>query len=180
MLQNKKYVSKDGDYYERGTPIEQGKRNNIKMCVEHVIDGGSIKSLFLRPNINYQAIRCAEIAQKLFEKPRDHNIDVEVIWIYGSSGSGKTRYVYDVEKELPFRPTTAKWWEDYDGDGVVLIDDWRPNWVEFDRMLWFMDRYPFKVETKGGSRQAKYRRLYITTPFHPKFIDVPNEDNYQQ
>jgi len=111
---------------------------------------------------NYQTIRMGELLFKYLESKRVVN-KIDVFWLFGCAGTGKTKWVYDSYSD-PYRPITEKWWEGYDGQKVILIDDFRTTWCSFSRLLQLTDIYPFKVECKGGSREVQYTTIIITAP----------------
>ena len=82
---------------------------------------------------SYQSMKCGELLLKYKEPARPVD-KIEVYWFYGKSGSGKSKKVFDTEVNI-FRPTTYKWWDGYDRNDVVLIDDWRPSWCSFVNLL---------------------------------------------
>lgn len=173
--QNIDYCSKEGKTFIWGTPTEQGKRNDLAVIKDHLINGGSLREIIIESvKCSLQQIQYAKLVLPYIEPPRQIQ-DINIIWNWGASGCGKT---YDCISKYPdaFRPTTSRWWQGYDGQEVVLFDDFRANWCEFDRLLVFMDRYPFTVEIKGGSRQVQFHTLYITSPFHPRDMFHNNED----
>lgn len=124
-----------------------------------------------------QAIRSSEIWLK-YREPERRVGPIEVIWYWGESGSGKTRAVYEENEEV-FRPTTYKWWEGYDGHEVVLFDEFRRDFCKFHELLALLDIYPYRVETKGGSRQMVATKIYITSCFSPENMYETREDLYQ-
>ena len=64
--------------------------------------------------------------------------------------------------------STGKWWEGYDGQEVVIINDYRKDFCKFHELLNLLDRYPYRVECKGGSRQFTSKTIVITTPLSPE------------
>lgn len=179
-FQNKKYCTKENKFLEIGEPVKQGKRSDIDVAVAIAEETGSIREV-LKVVKNYQAVRHTELYMKYCEE-ESVRLDLEVINIYGSSGKGKTRYVYQKEKNI-FRPINYKWWEGYDGHEVVLLDDIRRDFCKFRELLNLLDIYPIRVESKGGSRQLRAKKIYITTPI--PLVDMWNsewrsdEDIYQ-
>ncbi len=165
-IHNQKYCSKENLLIEIGTPLKQGKRSDISEAITILGAKASMSAVLERVH-NYQAVRHAELWLKYKEKKRPVE-PINVIWIYGSSGSGKTRKVYDDNSgnEI-FVPVSYKWWEGYDAQSIVLIDDIRRDFCKFHELLKLTDIYPFRVETKGGSRQVQFKTLYITAPYSP-------------
>lgn len=174
------YCMKDNEFFEFGELKKQGKRNDLQTMREEIEHGADIASI-VRTVTSFQALRGAELLLKYCENPRAIQ-DINVFWCYGDTGSGKSHYAYQNHPDL-FRPISEKWWEGYDGHDCILIDDIRGHFCTYDRLLQLCDKYPFRVETKGGSRQAKYTNIYITCPwnvqkFCEKFYD--RSDRFEQ
>ena len=113
-------------------------------------------------------------------EPKREIKPIEVIWYFGIAGSGKTKKVFDTEVNI-FRPTSYKWWEGYDNHKVVLLDDWRPDWCGFDKLLKLTDIYPFRIQTKGGSREVQYDKIYITSHLSPReYFETMEDAEYDQ
>ncbi len=119
---------------------------------------------------SFQALAGIPRLKGIYEKPR--NWKSEVFWFHGPTGTGKTRCVYGIEGlDNVYTPlyshSKLEWFENYDADEVVLIDDFRPNMCSFDMFLRLLDRYPMLVNIKGSSRQFLARKIYITSPLAP-------------
>lgn len=166
-FKNQAYCEKEGNLIlEIGEPINQGKRSDIRTAVDIVKETSSISKV-LDQVYNYQAVRHAELYLKYKEKKRPV-APIQVIWIHGSSGKGKTRKVYDDNKDEDiFTPVSYKWWEGYDGHKIVLIDDYRKDFCKYHELIKLLDIYPLRVETKGGSRQLQFTKIYITSCYSP-------------
>ena len=107
----------------------------------------------------------------------------EVVWLYGPTGSGKTSMARkyfeflqgsgDGEITNYIRtPGPIKWWDGYEGDVYTVIDDFRRNQLRdvggFAYLLRLLDRYPVRVEIKGGSVPFVAHYIVITCPRHPE------------
>lgn len=90
------------------------------------------------------------------------------VWIYGPSGSGKSRMVYDryepsdIYKKMP----NNKWWDGYSQQKVVLLDDFKGN-IDLEDILTWFDRYPTLVESKGGTIKLNSPVMIITSIHQP-------------
>lgn len=103
----------------------------------------------------------------------------DVHWYYGGTGTGKTREVHEREGEALYtHGGNFKWFDGYTGQEAVLFDDFRSDQVEFAVLLRLLDRYPLRVEVKGGSMMFYPKRIYITTQESPDemFGTSVNED----
>lgn len=167
---NFEYCKKQGDYVEVGDKPIQGKRTDIIEIKQMVKDGSNIRNILELETINLQTIKIAEKMLTYMEKKR--NWKTKVIWCYGATGVGKSRWVEEQCKkdsqDTYYCGNTNKWWNGYDGHETVVIDDMRRDFCKFHTMLKLLDRYPFEIECKGGSRQLLAKTIYITNPENPK------------
>jgi hypothetical protein len=105
--------------------------------------------------------------QQQLQQHRDW--ELEVFWFYGSTGTGKTREAYRRAPGAYWKDGCTKWWDQYDNQPDVILDEWRPNKeLPVHYMLRLLDRYPLLVESKGGYLKFNSRRIFITSPEHPK------------
>lgn len=154
----------------------QGYRNDIDTAYEKAREGIPM-SEYLEHKPNHQCIKIFEIAKKTFQK--DRTFKPELTWIWGPSGVGKTRMVFEKEPDLWISGKNLRWWEDYENQEAVLFDDFRGDFCTFHELLRILDRYPYTVEVKGGSRKLNSKRMYITSCYPPERIYETREDIYQ-
>lgn len=156
---------------------KKGARTDLQQTKEIVQSTNSMRAV-CEGQFNYQCMRTAELYLKYCEQPRPIG-PIKIYWLWGESGAGKSRYPYDHHEEV-FKPINYKWWEGYDGHKVVLIDEFRKDFCTFhDLLAPLTDIYPFRVETKGGSRQVQFDTLYFTSCFHWRDVYDTREDLYQ-
>nr|QUS52598.1 replication protein A [Mute swan feces associated circular virus 5] len=87
-------------------------------------------------------------------------------WVYGPTGSGKSRGVRGLYPELYPKPMN-KWWDSYTDQPNVLIDDVDYNhssWIGYFLKIW-ADHYPFIAEVKGGSRLIRPDKIIVTSQY---------------
>jgi len=88
------------------------------------------------------------------DTPRDY--EPQVIWLWGKTGTGKTRTAVSLLPDAYFKSNGGgKWWPNYDGEEDVIIDDLRSATYPFLELLGMTDRYPYTIEDKGTIRQFK-------------------------
>ena len=174
--QNRDYCSKQQVLYEDGEPTQQGKRNDIDDVKEMMEDPETANMRSIVPICrSTQAVRMAEIHLKYFERKRSWKPKVK--WFYGTTGTGKTREAYNQAESDPYTcMATTKWWEGYDAHDYVIIDDMRKDFCKFHDLLRMLDRYPYLVECKGGSRQLLAKTIVITTTSRPEDLYSGRED----
>lgn len=165
--QNKEYCSKEEVLLEYGTVPEQGKRNDFGRLIEAIQGGNDMRSMLLDGTIsNAQLLRAAPSMMTYLEPERDW--ETEVIWLYGEAGAGKTRQALSMIKDRGFRcfkKTLAMgpWWDGYDGQEGVILDDLRDSQIRPVELLGLLDRYDYRVPIKGGSRSLVARVIVITS-----------------
>lgn len=158
-----------------GTPKKQGSRTDITSIRLLIKEGKSLKEIILNHASNFQTIR---ITEKLFQygsKPRDTASPPEVRWYYGKTGTGKTRSVYTEFTDI-YPSFSYKWWDGYEQNNVILIDDMRKDYAKFHILLKLLDRFPHIVQIKGGTIHIKSPLIIITSAYHPKDLYRTRED----
>lgn len=183
-LKNQKYCSKDGEFYEFGKPIGQGKRTDLEKIVNKVRNENirDINSLIdINPALVTRNLKNIASVIRLSLKVRDS--PPRVTWIYGPTGVGKTRYVYDSHGiENVYAKSITKWWDErYIQQEAILIDDFCGKWP-FRDLLRLLDRYPYEGQTKGGHVQINSPYIYITCDRTPKALynKVLSDYEYRQ
>ena len=163
------YIKKDDvDFYEFGEPSMQGKRTDITLVKEMVEDGSNMREIITVAS-SYQSMRCGELILKYKEQQRCWL--PEVYWFWGPSGTGKTRLAWELEEGQAWMSgVDGKWFDGYDAHEAVIFDDFRGDFCKFSTLLRLLDRYPYRIECKGGSRQLLAKRMYITCPKRPEDV----------
>lgn len=158
------YCKKTKILYEHGNLPKQGKRNDIVIIKELINTDKNMNNIIDEIN-SYQALKCAEMIFKYREKKR--NWKPTVSWFWGSSGTGKTKTAFEILPNAWVSGKNLKWWDGYDAHDDVIIDDFRGDFCTFHELLRILDRYPYRIETKGGSRELLAKRIIITAPLQP-------------
>ena len=94
--------------------------------------------------------------------------DLEVTYIFGKTGSGKTRSVMDKYGYLNcYRVTDYKHpFDTYDGQDVIIFEEFRGGLKHGD-MLDYLDGYPLLLPCRYFNRQACYTKVFIITNIAP-------------
>jgi len=174
--QNRTYCTKDSDripgtlIIEKGEVPLPGERKDLLSLVEAAKDTSksivevieSDGSNFLRYHKGVQAIRAAYAPGR--------NYKTEVYWFYGSTGTGKTRAIFDICGDDAYWKQKSSWWCGYDPctHSDVVIDEYRADFSKFSFLLSLFDRYPLQVEFKGGNCNFRARRIFISSPKSPE------------
>lgn len=163
------YCEKDGDFHEFGTrPRGQGNRSDLQAIQKQIDEGASEVEIA----DNHFGQWC--VHRNSFKAYRDLKAsravrDVEVYCLWGEPGTGKTRFVYESFPDVFIvDDTSLKWFDGYQGESTVLIDDYRGE-GSGALMLRLLDRYPLRVPIKGGFVQWKPTTIFITSNLPPPF-----------
>lgn len=139
-------------------------------------------------NLNYyNIVQKIEADKQKKINPQDYYKEIEVYWIWGESGAGKTRYAIEDMKK---RNITAFNEVKYDGSfwhGVqedcdtCLYDDWRDGHMKPTELINFIDYNRHVMNIKGGSIRNNYKLIYITSLQSPESIypKIPEETSKQ-
>lgn len=170
------YCSKqDLNPFIKGVIPEPGKRTDMNDVVERIQNGESLEHLATDPNAATVLVKYHNGLTKLrslCSTPRTK--PPVVIWLHGPTGTGKSRTVYDfiATKTGIFRYWSnsgdLKWFDRYDGQEIVLIDDFRTNHIAFSFLLRILDRYPLHVPIKGSFVNWNPHYIFITAPASPR------------
>lgn len=92
----------------------------------------------------------------------------EVVVYWGVTGSGKSHRAWQEAglDAYPKTPTT-KFWDGYQGQKHVVIDEFRGA-VDISHVLRWFDKYPVIAEVKCSSVVIKAEKIWITSNLHPK------------
>jgi len=186
IAQNVAYCSKDGQAVEYGDiPAHQpGKRTDLDK-VKLMIKEYKPLDEIIHECTSFQAMKTAELLFRYQRAPPNQKRIIK--WYYGPTGTGKTyaAEAHAPEADIYKKNTSLKWWPNYFGQKVVILDDFRASWCKFTELLGLLDRYTFQVEVKFGSCyiQPSTTHIIITAPYHPEVMytrDLRDKEDIDQ
>ncbi len=158
-------------------PKESGKSIKLDNLIQEVIAGNHNKRKLLE---DYGATYCRVYRGishciDLVKKPKIYvrkEPPQNIVW-FGKAGCGKTyeaeNVAIDGEKsmfKLPMRQLKQGWYDGYQGEEIILFDDFRGASMEpheFLNLLDGLDRLP----VKGGYIENESKLLFFTSSDHP-------------
>jgi len=185
--QNKDYCSKSEsrqegtEPFEKGVPASQGKRTDLDEVRELIKEKPSMKRVCKYAS-SYQALRSAELILKYHEPKRivDDEHPLRVLWFHGATGTGKTREAFNIDPKAYITAPNSKWFDGYDAHKTIIVDDLRANTFPFPYLLRLLDRYPIRIEHKGGSRQLMATTVIVTCPWDPTVLFRRREEAHSE
>lgn len=158
------YCKKDGNWWAEGELPVPGKRADLDAvalkvrngaCWEEVLD--EHPGMLVRYSKGLMLLKTM-VSLDRTEKP-------EVTWLWGKTGTGKTRTAVETNKSFYIKDGT-QWWDGYTQQEVIIIDDFDGKWP-FRDLLRLLDRYPYQGQIKGGYVKVNSNKIIITSEFHP-------------
>lgn len=148
----------------------QGKSSASDLIVTLVRDGASNREIVDSVSAAYKDIDKIERVRSMF---RDESFasswrDLDVAYIFGKTGTGKTRGVMDTYGYRNcYRVTDYKHpFDTYDGQDVIIFEEFRGGLKHGD-MLNYLDGYPLLLPCRYFNRQACYTKVFIVTNIPP-------------
>lgn len=181
--ENRTYCTKADSHlegpYEYGTMGPgQGARSDLKYLCDTITSGKDDEAIAdLCPTALLKYPRGVDRLRSSKLGPRRWKTNVIIAW--GPTGTGKSKTGDDMFPNAYWK-TEGKWWDGYIGQEDVIIDDFHDYWWGLSFMLQLLDRYPIRVETKGGSVNFRARNIYISTNDDPKTWYFGNWDKIER
>ncbi|AJD07553.1 replication-associated protein [Sewage-associated circular DNA virus-29] len=171
------YCKKEGDFIEKGTLPEDPQRlgakaNEVKWrLINDLAKAGNLAEIDIKYpkvwNTSYRNLKSIKVDHM---KPLADLDEPCGVWLYGASGAGKTM---KARTDYPnaYLKLPNKWWDGYQGEANVIIDDVDPNhaYMGYHLKIW-ADRYSHLAEVKGSTIVVRPRKLVITSQYRIKDI----------
>jgi hypothetical protein len=181
--QNFDYCSKDGNFFERGErPLsEKGKaakqRDQYRECIQLAASNNFADMAQRYPDIFVRHVRNWDTIVSRLRAPATDlqgEGDLKVgEWHYGPRRSGKSRYART--HQPLYTKMCTKWWNGYNGEPYVLIEDFSSRHVKemVDFLKIWTDRYAFPVEVKNGHDFIRPLKIFVTSNFSMQDLFEP-------
>ena len=158
------------DVFEAGLPPQvQGSRNDLSTAITILQDNSFDLNFLAReePELYVRHYRGFEALRERLDIQR-RNFKTKVIWIYGPTGVGKSKFIgslMDAGIDVYWKVPTIKWYNQYNHQMVMALDDYRKGGghLLFNDMLRLFDRYPLQIEYKGGATQFLSKHIIVTS-----------------
>lgn len=180
--ENRDYVFKEGKWLddEKGEtnhrdthrewgelPVErQGKRNDLDDLYDMILSGMSTFDIIQdNPSYMLNIDKIEKVRQTVLEeKFKDCFRELDVTYIWGMTGSGKTRGVMDTYGYSNVYRVTDYYhpFDAYKGQDIILFEEFR-SCLPIDDMLKYLDGYPVEFPARYMNRQACYSKVFFAT-----------------
>ncbi len=168
----KSETSVEGSFYEYGTLPKERDENNPKMSklIENIRDGKQTTEIIDdAPEFAFRIRDIDALRQVLSsEKYLCENRDLYVTYIFGASGTGKTRSIYqkhcakDICRITNYRAGKGINFDGYTNQKVLVFEEFNSQ-IPIEEMLNYLDIYPLNLPARYNDRTACYQTVYITS-----------------
>lgn len=193
--ENRDYIRKEGKWAETDkaetkvpdTFLEWGdmpaekeeKAPQMYKLIQEVRDGISTANIIEgSPNLAFRVRDIDTLRQTLLsDRYASENRKIEVWYIFGASGTGKTRGIYerhdakDICRITNYRNGRGISFDGYTGQDVLVYEEFHSQ-IPIEDMLNYLDIYPLSLPARYSDRVACYTRVYITS-------NLPLEKQYR-
>lgn len=150
----------------------QGSRSDLHQVTEKIKEGKTLEQIneeFPTSVIKYG--RGIQMSLSLYRSSKaPSSFERCCIVLYGPSGTGKSLWARQFAEERSLRlyskPISTGgpcWFDGYDGEEILLLDDFESKQVPFRELLVWLDVYKHRVAVKGGYVLGLWKFVIITT-----------------
>lgn len=159
---------------------KQGERTDMSKLYDMVKDGLSdFQIIDSNPRYIQQLDKIEAVRQIIrYEQFKNSFRDLSVSYIFGETGSGKTRYVMETYGyENVYRVTDYDHpFDGYRGQDVIVFEEFRSS-LKVQDMLNYLDGYPCELPCRYNNKYACFTKVYIITniPFSQQYTNIQTE-----
>ena len=173
----------EGSFYEHGTLPTEKEEQCPQMCrlIRHIREGRHTAAIIDdSPGLAFRVREIDTLRQTLLsERYAAENRELTVTYIYGATGAGKTRGIYqrhdprDICRITNYRGGRGVSFDSYSGQDVLVFEEFNSQ-IPIEDMLNFLDVYPLNLPARYADKVACYTTVYITSniPLSAQYKEV--------
>lgn len=182
---SKSETSVEGTFYEWGEMPSEKKKSLRQMqeIINDIQDGKRTSEIILeKPELAFN-IREIEILQQTLKREAASQgfREVNVIYLFGKTGVGKTRMIYeqhnpqDVCRITTYRKNGVVF-DGYTDESVLVFEEFHSQ-IDIAEMLSYLDRYPLRLPARYNDKTAMYTTVYIVSnlPLEKQYVEVQRQ-----
>lgn len=164
-------TSVEGSFIEYGNLPTEREENNPQMykLIQQVRDGMKIADIIDEsPKLAFK-VKDIDILRQTLLSDRYSKIirNIETTYIYGATGTGKTRGIYERHNAREICRITnykngAASFDAYTGQDVLVFEEFYSQ-IQISEMLNYLDIYPLMLPARYSDKVACYTKVYITS-----------------
>ena len=168
---NKSETSVEGSFIEWGIIPNESEEKDPKMhkLLQNVKEGFTTTEIIDEtPSFAFKSRDIDTLRQTyLAERFTKENREIEVCYLYGATGTGKTRSIYEKHQAEEICRITdygknSIRFDAYTGQDVLVFEEFISQ-IPISDMLNYLDIYPLTLPARYNDRIACYTKVYITS-----------------
>lgn len=169
-IDNRDYCSKEGRVWSFGRCRGKDSKSRDELALEYSACFNSRElGKFIDDNPGVYAWSGHTLLRnQLAGRPAIERPDINVEWIWGPPGVGKSRLAHERYPNGYVKEPRTKWWTGYKLESDIIIDDFGPRGIDLNHLLRWFDRYRCYVETKGDMVPLYGVNWIVTSNFSPE------------
>lgn len=166
-LKNEQKIDNSFEEFGNPPPDSKGKRSDLSELYRMINDNMS-NSEIIQANQDYimQIDKLDKLRNTILtDKYKDTvRLDLEVIYISGATGTGKTRHVMESSGySNVYRVTDyIHPFDSYSCQPVICFDEFRSS-INISKMLMYCDVYPVELQSRYSNKVACYSKVFIVS-----------------
>lgn len=172
----------EGSFEDWGTiPVQRGLRPEMEELYQ-MIKCGYTNAEILEINNDYISLldKIDKVRITLLQEKYKNirRLNLEVVYVYGATGTGKTRGILDKHGDCNvYRVTQYKHAFDmYNCQNILVLEEYRSN-IQLGELLSYLDVYAVELPARYVNRFACYEKVYIVSNWklEEQYLDVQRE-----
>ena len=176
-------TSVPGSFYEFGSIPSEGEEKAPRMfrLLQNVKNGLSTTEIIDEsPDFAFKS-KDIDILREAYraEQYLTQNRELIVTYLYGATGTGKTRGIYkkhpasEICRITDYNGKNGVRFDAYHGQDVLVFEEFHSQ-IPIEAMLNYLDIYPLTLPARYADRTACYTKVYITSniPLNEQYMDV--------
>lgn len=161
-------------------PIEmQGARTDLEILYDMIKKGCSdYEIIHANPSYLLQIDKFDKIRNVIRqEEQRDKFRHVHVSYVFGETGTGKSRNLFEKYGSSCYRVTNyIHPFDGYRGEKIIVFEEFRSS-LRIQDMLNYLDGYPLYLPSRYNDKIACFEEVYINTniPLEMQYLSVQKE-----
>ncbi|MCL2604835.1 MAG: hypothetical protein FWD90_10190 [Defluviitaleaceae bacterium] len=184
--QAENYINKKPPFDETGEEIKftsrhgeikgkQGQRRDMDI-IEELINQGKTPNEIMDMSLSYR--KYEKYIKDAYNRKRDKETpikrDINVIWHWGASGTGKSHAIIKLVEEYGDENVYMvreyeKPFDWYNAQRIIFFDEYRDQ-IKFERLLTLLDGYKTQLHARYANSMALWDEVHITSPFPPEVM----------
>lgn len=177
-------TSIEGSFYEYGVMPTEGAERSPKMSklIDCIKDGNTASEILEKyPEFALRVREIETLSQMLMKEKykRQYRETIEVVYLFGASGTGKTRSIFqqhdpgNICRITDYHSGQGIRFDSYTSEDVLVFEEFDSR-VPIRDMLNYLDIYPLSLPARYNNRIACYTKVYITSnlPLSEQYKDI--------